>query len=276
MTVETPALAELSLRVNGDARRATARRERDDRDLNRAIQTIILPAVQFPVAAGVLSDPVQTNLLGPEDGQVWDVRRLTVSGLVSPNNLGSLQNYNTATSPGADATIAAVTLLPGVVYSVTVIVQLSGTLGAGDTNNMLLETGNLLQTLITPPGVAGQVSNGPFIITGSAAGAGLTCAVEAIAASTVGAVYSAQITATPVGGDQVTLFREINSPTSGNPQNALHTFTSAAADWEPGGGLVLRSPESLLLAGSGLAAASVLLSGEAVAIEAAWLSRYLL
>jgi len=48
---------------------------------NRAIHDIPIPAVQFPLVGGNTTVPPNAVLLGPEDGQVWDVRRLAVAGL---------------------------------------------------------------------------------------------------------------------------------------------------------------------------------------------------
>ncbi len=169
----SPALDELAARARGAQVQAGAslevligrlaasmsRREDRDRELNRAVQPIAIPAVQFPLNAGVTTVPTQASLLGPEDGQVWDVRRVTVQGLT--------------------------------------------------------------------------------------------------------------------GVQVVTLYKEVNSGAVGNPQNLLQVFTATAPTWSPSGGLILRSPDALLLVGSALTVAPVL-SGEAVAVEARWLSRYLL
>lgn len=139
------------------------RQERDSRDLDRAVQTINIPAVQFPLSGDAVTNPPATMLLGPEDGYAWDLRRITVQGLT-----------------------------------------------------------------------AAQV---------------------------------------------VSLFKEVNNPRSGNPQNFLWTFsapgTSPGPTWNPGGGLVLRAQEQLLLTGTGLTAAPVL-SGEGTQVAMPWLSRYLL
>jgi len=95
--METEALNELAARTRGDTRGATAtvsleitmgkvarelawhRKRLVER--NAAIHDIPIPAVQFPLNAGNTTIPPNSVLLGPEDGQVWDVRRLAVTGL---------------------------------------------------------------------------------------------------------------------------------------------------------------------------------------------------
>lgn len=179
--MESPALREMTERVRGGGIAAVAgltveaalgkiahhldRQEQEQRRMDRDVQPILIPAVSFPVSGGVLSDPVVTSLLGPEDGYAWDVRRITVSGLT--------------------------------------------------------------------------------------------------------------------GALTVSLWREINTPTAGNPENFLWTFsapgTSPGPTWNPGGGLILRSPEAILLTGTGLTGlSSVVLNGEGVQIAMPWLSRYVL
>ena len=76
----------------------------------------------------------------------------------------------------------------------------------------------------------------------------------------------------------MTLYREFPGGGGGNPENALHTFTSGpggVADWEPGGGLLLHSPEQFLLAGTGLLTTAVTLNAEGVAVMAAKEAEYL-
>jgi hypothetical protein len=132
-----------------------------ERELTRAVQPVVLPAVQFVVTAGTIQVSVGAQqLLGPEDGQVWHLGRVTLAGLT--------------------------------------------------------------------------------------------------------------------GTDQATLYRE-TSGVGGLAQNKLRTFTAVPPNdmWEPSR-TYLRSPETLSLVGTGLAATLVTLSAEAIAIDARYLARYLI
>lgn len=298
MTVDSPALADLTRRVNGAVAGAAAsltveaslgriarrmdREAADERDLQRAVQPVVLPAVRLLVAAGVLGTDPALSLLGPEDGQAWDVRRLTVAGLIGPSGTQQ-QASGSVTSPAAGATIASIgaaVLVPGV-YLVQWAVELDGTAPtAVDLNNFRIQGPGQFPQLTSindaaigrypQPSFQGTIFQNP----------GSPVKVIAVATGTVGTIYSAQISLTPVAGDFVSLYREIGGAGGGNAENLLWTFTAAGTSpgptWNPGGGLIMRSPEGLLLSGTGLAAASVTLSGEAVAVETPWLSRYLL
>jgi hypothetical protein len=115
--VETDALNQLTRQVNGRGGvrvsaevsighmaaivRADAQRKREFLASMRAIP---FPAVLFPVSAGNLVTPVNSSLLGPEDGQVWDVRRVTLSGWTTADaalsvNLFREQNTPTTGNP---------------------------------------------------------------------------------------------------------------------------------------------------------------------------------
>lgn len=274
--METPALAELSLRVNGSSRARHTSAALRHRDKLRAVHGVLIPAVQFPVNAGLVANQPVNVLLGPEDGQVWDVRRVSVAGLAAAAPAGqSSANSGSVTSPGAAATITSLAL-PAGTYSVQWTVVLSGTLGAGDTNNLQLTNGAAQVAPSLNAGAAGTYVQQTATVVVPAGGA--TVAVKSIAAATAGGVYAAQLTASPQAsaGDAVKLYRELTTPATGNPQNFLHKFTEAAPDWAPGGGLLMHSPEQLLLQGAGIAAASLVLNAEGVGFEAAWEADYLL
>lgn len=51
-----------------------------ERRRQRSIHALPLPSVQFPVVSGALTQPTSVSLLGPEDGQVWDIRAVCVAG----------------------------------------------------------------------------------------------------------------------------------------------------------------------------------------------------
>lgn len=169
--METPALAELSLRVNGSGKRPSPQRVaegyRRHRELQRGVHAIDFPAVFFPVVAGALTIPTGSVLLGPEDGQMWDVRRVTLAGWTT-----------------TDAAI------------------------------------------------------------------------------------------------NVNMFREVNSPSAGNPQNRLRKFNDSAPGnetWGPGGGLVLHSPDALLILGTGFTTTTgIYLTLEGVQVATEYEAEYLL
>lgn len=267
--------AELTIGRMAAAVVADAQRKREFAASMRAIP---FPAATFPVVAGVLTTPPPaTVLLGPEDGQVWDVRRVSLAGLTAAAPAGASTTVSgQQTSPGAGATIAATAALPAGTYLVSWTVVLSGTLGAGDANNLQLTNGATQVATSLNAGAAGTYIQQQATVVIPAGGA--IVAVKSIAAATVGGVYAAQITAAPQAtqGDSCKLYREMNTPTTGNPQNFLHKFTEAAADWEPGGGVILHSPDTLLIAGSGLAAPSVILNLEGVQFAAEYEADYLI
>lgn len=244
-----------------------------DADLNngRAAQPILIPSAQFLTVAGVLQQagPEQQQL-GPEDGQVWHVQRVGIAGLQT--NTGTLQNSASVTAPAAGATITSVTLTPGQ-WAVSWSVMLAGTPAAGDANNFRLVIGSSVLTSINPGSVGGPWGQAPVEVT---VPVNTNAIIKAVGAGTAGAIYTAQLSATPAGaGDTVSLYREIPGAGNGQSNNFLWQFTPAAPVWEPKG-LYLRSPEQLLLAGSGLITAGVVLSADGIAVEPRWLSRYVL
>jgi hypothetical protein len=182
VTVDSPSLAELQRRVTagggagvaaslsaeavlGRMSRWLDRQAADDREFRRAVAPVLIPSVLFPVSGAVVTVPPQAAaLLGPEDGQVWDVRRISLAGWT-----------------GADNAIG------------------------------------------------------------------------------------------------IDLFREVGS---GMLENFLQRFSGAVGNktWAPGGGLILRSPESLSLGNSGTftTTTGIMLTGEAIQVQADWLWKYLL
>jgi hypothetical protein len=249
-----------------------------ERELNRAVQPLVLPAVQYPVTGGVVQASVAAQTLtGPEDGQCWHVRRVTVDGLTAPAVAGqSATSSGQQTSPGAAATITSIAAAAGT-YTAQWTVVLSGTLGAGDANNLQLTNAATQVATSLNAGAAGTYVQQTAQVVVPAGGA--TVAVKTIAAATVGGTYAAQLTLTPVAGttgDQVKLYRETVG-IGGLAQNKLRTLTAAPPNdmWEPAG-LYLRSPEALSLTGTGLLAASVTMSLEGIGIDMRYLARYLI
>lgn len=98
------------------------------------------------------------------------------------------------TSPAAGAVILTTAGLVAGTYDITWTVELAGTLAAADTNNFALFVGGVqVATSVNAP-VAG---NYPQPTVRVVATAGQTIQVKAIALGTVGAVYSADVSALP-------------------------------------------------------------------------------
>ena len=148
-------------------------------------------------------------------------------------------------------------------------------------DNFQLRIGSTTVETSANPDVAGEYPQpvfGPVYLTGAQA-----VTIRNNGAATAGSIYSATLDLVPVAGDQVSLYREISSgpaATAGNPENFLYTFSAAGQGseptWNPGGGLMLRSPDTLLLVGTNLAASSVTISLEGIQVEHRWLWKYLL
>lgn len=156
----------LEVAIGHLARQASAQHKRIQ-EINRGVRSIPFAAVLFPVVSSNLTVPVNSVLLGPEDGQVWDVRRVTLAGWTN-----------------ADAAV------------------------------------------------------------------------------------------------NVNLWREVNSPAAGNLQNRLRKFNDNAPGnetWSPGGGLVLHSPDALLLTGGPFTTTTgIVLNLEGVAFAAPLEAEYLI
>lgn len=114
------------------------------------------------------------------------------------------------TSPAALATIVTTPSLHAGIYTVKWEVELAGTLAAGDSNNMELTLNGVAQTVAVFPAVAGTYPQGDVQLTVPSLG---TVAVKAIAAGTVGAIYSATISLIPVSTvDTILELQDGNNP----------------------------------------------------------------
>lgn len=144
-------------------------------------------AVPFPVTAIDV-----TPINGPVMLGGWSVR--DASGDIPRSAEGSV------TSPAALATIAQLTGLAGGTYDVNWTVSLAGAAAAGDANNFELTdtAGNVLQSVNL-----GAVGEYPQVKTQVTVPANGTITIEALAIGTVGAIYSAEISITPVVLDDV-------------------------------------------------------------------------
>lgn len=127
-----------------------------------------------------------TPITGPCQLYGWSLRE--ASGEIPGQGSGSV------TSPGATATIATTASMPAGSYQVSWEVELAGTLGAGDANNFRLvdANGNVLVSINAA--AAGVYPQQAVEVNTTVAGA---IFVQSIAAGTVGAVYSAQVSAQP-------------------------------------------------------------------------------
>lgn len=116
----------------------------------------------------------------------------------SAENSGSADNAlsaeNSATGPGAGATIASI-VLPAGTWAISWTVGYgSGAVAAAEQNNMQL-TGPAAPLTAIIPGVANTTVPQQQVVLTTA---GVTVAVKSIGAGTATAVYEAQIVATPV------------------------------------------------------------------------------
>lgn len=183
--------------------------------------------------------------LTTDRGLVYSVRRLSASGFtagtvtaynngIEPvaawtnNPLASTSNITgSVTSPGAGATIAQLQLPVGS-YTVSWTVQLSGTLGAADTNNFVLAQtgtgapGNVLTAINSP--TANTFPQLPVTVTST--NANNFVKINTVGAGTVGAVYNAQMTITPI----------ITTPTTVNP---FYSYSQGQLLLQPGDRLTL-------------------------------------
>ena len=108
-----------------------------------------------------------------------------------------------AAAPAAGATIASLSL-PNGTYMVQWWLEITGTPGAGDIDNVALDIG---ATQIDQSVNAGAVGNyGPFTAEAVVSGGPLTLAAKAIGAATAGSVYKVKLTVTSTGLSGATLF----------------------------------------------------------------------
>lgn len=252
----------------------------------RAAYPVPIPAMPYTVTGGVPAPGAGlagSAHLGPRTGYFWDVTRLTVDGLTGSGGIPQ-SKAGSAVAPASNALIASITgpLVPGT-YIVSWNVGLSaGAPAAADVDNFGLQmTGVLARLASDNPAALGEFPQANVQITIPAGNAN-NLSIVAIGAATAGVTYSAQLTLTPVaGGDQVTVYRGISGVAVGAQR--LHTFEAegpaniGGSEWTPGKGTcMLRDGDALLLSGSGLSASSLVMSGDALQIEAPWIGEYLL
>lgn len=133
-----------------------------------------------------------SNEVGPGQNIIAYADLASVTQVAVP---ASHQTEGSATSPAAGATIASL-VLPSGGWTLTWIVQVSGTVGAPEINNFQLFNGaTLLDTSVNGNAVGvpyQQLASEVQIPVG-----GATVAVKNNVLATVGAVYAAQLVATP-------------------------------------------------------------------------------
>ena len=154
-----------------------------------------MAAIEVDITAGSVRTlavlPTSTDLtLLTSDGYLYGWSLRDVSGDLPAYVQGSV------TSPAAGATIATITGLAAGEYVVEVVTELGGTLAAADANNFQLVPSSGPAINLQNQAVAGNYPQEEVTVTVGASG---SVTVKAIALATVGAVYSAEISLTPVG-----------------------------------------------------------------------------
>ena len=116
---------------------------------------------------------------------------------VTPVPAGSISGYGTITAPAAGGTVAAIVSTPVGTYNVTVLYYLSGTVTAADTDNFKLVANSVTVAHLPCPANA---ASGDQVLQFSMTivKATTTIALQALAAGSVAAVYTATIIATQV------------------------------------------------------------------------------
>ena len=141
-------------------------------------------------------DPIRLATRDPKRTKFWITNEnLPTQPGAAGTQGASVTTVGSVTSPAADATITSQALAAGV-YTVGWTVQLSGTLGAGDANNFVMESNNVQVAQSLNSAAAGTYTQPPVTVVIPAGGA--TVEIEALAIGTTGAVYTAQMTTTPV------------------------------------------------------------------------------
>lgn len=132
-------------------------------------------------------------------------------------------------APGAGATVASISLVPGT-YNVGWTVALTaGTPAAGDASNFGLYVGGVLQEQSATPGALGSWPQQQVEVTVAAT---TTVAVKAVGAGTAGVTYAAELSAVPV---------EVTDPTG-----QVQPFNALTAD---GNTVTLGSGQTVTIAG---------------------------
>jgi hypothetical protein len=113
-----------------------------------------------------------------------------------------LANTGSQTSPPASTTISSLSL-PSGTYNVNWTVELTGTPGAADVDNVALHIGATVLAISSNLGAVGDYpqQQAEAVITGGP----LTLSARSIGAGTAGAVYTVTLNVIPTGNSQATL-----------------------------------------------------------------------
>lgn len=103
----------------------------------------------------------------------------------------------TVTTPTAGQTIVSFGTLPAGEYTVDVLLQIAGTPAAADANNMEITGPPGGPFILLNQGAVGEYPQEPITFTLTAP---TLCVIRAIALATSGAIYSAEVTITPMVG----------------------------------------------------------------------------
>ena len=162
----------------------------------RGVRGQLFPAVQFPVVAGAVTVPTSVVLLGPEDGQVWDVRRISIAGLTAATGLPTGGNQQgSVTSPAALTNISGNITPSAGTWVLNWQIMLGGTVAIADQNNFGLYQGaTQLEVSINPGSVGGPW---PQLSRTVATPGGNAYNVKNIAAGTASSVYLPRSSAQP-------------------------------------------------------------------------------
>jgi hypothetical protein len=222
---------------------------------------------------GLLSLPLNNTLIaGPESGFVWRVGRVVVSSSGSDNaqavtTTSGVQNSGQATSPSALQTITSVTVGRAGLYSIPWNIELGGTLGSQDRDNLaLLVNGVSVATSIN--GInSGTVY--PQETEQLELPQGATVAIQTIGAGTVASVYQASLEAnlTTGAGSPVALY--VSSDGSTQQRNLVDsTLQTGQAYYPSSRGLYLMPGEQLAATIQGVAGNIYMLTGQVVSVPA--------
>lgn len=166
-------------------------------------------AINVPAFSGS-----QTFLQGPATLYGWSLQD---TGVAVPRNAEGTQ-----TTPAAGTTIALISSVPAGDYTLDILLQLAGTPSATDQNNFQLTGVPGGPITLVNEGVVGEYPQEPIPFNATATGA---IAVKNIALATTGAIYSAEMTLTPLSD-----IGSLGSIQDGNSDLAVFSLGSMQAD----------------------------------------------
>lgn len=145
--------------------------------------------------------PITVSQAQAAAGTVLHVGKMRLKGWsLASTGIISLQNHGSVVSPAAGATIVSVTGVPPGDYIVNWTVELAGTLAAADADNFQLFAHSALILSSDNLAVAGEYPQLSVVVSMAATG---TVSVKANNLATVGAVYTADLTLTPLAAGAI-------------------------------------------------------------------------